>query len=63
MTDQKPTPETPDETGGTVEDLDITVVREPETAVYDASVCTISPFKTSFNPVNRSKSVGATLKR
>ncbi|MEV8025231.1 hypothetical protein [Microbacterium sp. NPDC080220] len=37
MTDQKPTPETPDETGGTVEDLDITVVREPETAVYDAS--------------------------
>lgn len=37
MTDQKPTPETPDETGSTVEDLDITVVRAPETAVYDAS--------------------------
>lgn len=37
MTDQKPTPETPDENGSTVEDLDITVVRAPETAVYDAS--------------------------
>ncbi|MCM3696411.1 hypothetical protein [Microbacterium oleivorans] len=37
MTDQKPTPETPDENGSSVEDLDITVVRAPETAVYDTS--------------------------
>ncbi|MFI8632252.1 hypothetical protein ACIGEP_06640 [Microbacterium sp. NPDC077663] len=37
MTDQKPTPETPEENGSPVEDLDITVVRAPETAVYDTS--------------------------
>lgn len=37
MTDQKPTPETPEDTGSTVEDLDVTVVRAPETAVYDVA--------------------------
>ncbi|EZP29472.1 hypothetical protein [Microbacterium oleivorans] len=37
MTDQKTNPETPDEAGSSVEDLDVTVVRAPETAVYEAA--------------------------
>lgn len=36
MTDQKTNPESPDDAGSTVEDLDVTVVRAPETAAVDA---------------------------
>jgi hypothetical protein len=35
VTDQKTNPETPDEPESTVEDLDVTVVRSPETAAYE----------------------------